>query len=162
MNFNKQHDHPLEKISDFVDAVSEEMSNICDCYVPADHFGDMRLVCHKGSPNRVILQGRMIVIHTRNASELRVYLAQWVSAAPHVIVQGVQLVAENKCSVNLSELGDSKCMMSEAEMDIKQQNSGADNVPVVPVVLGIIIIVVLVAVTFMATCGILVLRKKKM
>ena len=97
----------------------------------------------------------MIIIHTRNASELMEYLAQWVSAAPHVIVQGVQLVAEKMCSVNLSKLGESKCMLSEAD-------SEAGNVPVVPIVLGIIIIVVLVAVTFMATCGILVLRKKKM
>ena len=131
------------------------MSNICDYYVPADHVGDMRLVCHEGGPNRVILQGRIKIIHTRNASELMEYSAQWVSAAPHVILQEVQLVAEKMCSVNLSKLGDSKCMLSEAD-------SEAGNVLVVPIVLGIIITVLLVAVTIMATCGILVLRKKKM
>ena len=155
----KQHDDPLGKISDFVDTVSEEMSKICNCYVPADHFGDMRLICSERSPNTVILQGKMIIIRTKNASELMEYLVQWVSAAPHVIVQGVQLVAEKNCSVKLSELGDSKCMMSKAELS---HNSEADKLSVVPIVLGIVITVVLVAVTIMATCGVLVLRKKKM
>ena len=166
-NSYKQHDDPLEKISDFVDTVSEEMSNICNCYVPADHFGDMRLVCHEESPNTVILQGRVIIIRTRNASELMEYLAQWVSAAPHVIVQGVQLVTAKNCSVKLSELGNYECMMSKAEMDMKQtklshNNSEADELPLVPIGLGIVSTVVLVAVIILATCGILVLRKKKM
>ena len=162
----KQHDDPLEKISDFVDTVSGEMSKICDCYVPIDHFGDMRLICSERSPNTVILQGRVIIIGTKNASELMEYLAQWVSAAPHVIVQGVQLVTAKNCSVKLSELGDSMCILDKAEMNMKQtelsHNSEADELPVVPIILGIVITVVLVAVTIMATCGILVLRKKKM
>ena len=69
------------------------------------------MICNEETPNSVVFQGRLVSTKGRNVSELMQDLTQWVATAPRVVVQGVQLVADPKCSIKLSELGDSKCVM---------------------------------------------------
>lgn len=150
----------MEKISQLAGTISGELSNICDCYVPTDYIGDRRIICSEDNPNKVIFQGRLISTHKRNATQLMEGLTQWVTTAPLVVVQGVQLVTEMDCSVELSELGDSKCVMTQEkkQMEVTQ----ADEVSILPIVLGITVTVVLLALILLTACSILVLRKKVM
>ena len=98
----------------------------------------------------------MISTHKRNVTELMQDLTQWVSTAPHIVVEGVQLVAEDHCSVKLSELGDSKCVVNQDQLS---QNAKASDPPIA-IVVGVAATVVLVALIVLTACGILVLRRK--
>ena len=121
------------------------------------------MICNEKTPNNVVFQGRLISIHGRNVSELMQDLTQWVSTAPHVVVQGVQLVAEMNCSIELSELGDSKCTVIQDKDHMKvSQDTNASDPPTVGIVAGGIATVMLLALIIVTVCGILVLRRKMM
>ena len=116
------------------------------------------MICNEETPNSVIFQGRLIRTNGRNVSELMQDLTQWVSTAPHVVVQGVQLVADTKCSTKLSDLGDSKCIMiqDEKQMEVSQANE----FPLVPIVAGTVVPFVLLVLIVLTACGIVLLRRK--
>ena len=75
-------------------------------------------------------------------------------------------MAEKDCSVKLSHLGELECVLGKQETEVKQtgvsQDSEADELPLIPIVLGTTVPVLLVALIIMATCGIFALRKKIM
>ena len=153
----------MGKITYIADKLSGELSKICDCYLPTDYIGDTRMICNEDNPNNVVLQGRLISIYGRSVSELMQDLTQWVSTAPHVVVQGVQLVAEMNCSIELSELGDSKCTVIQDKDHMKvSQDTNASDPPTVGIVAGGIATVMLLALIIVTVCGILVLRRKMM
>ena len=101
-------------------------------------------------PNTMIFQGIMVSTNDRNVSNMMEDLAEWVSTAPHVVVEGQQLVADKDCSVPLPELEDANCMKAKE----------AAQFPVVPIAAGAGILVLLVALTLLCVCAIIVQHKK--
>ena len=115
------------------------------------------MICNEETPNSVVFQGRLVSTKGRNVSELMQDLTQWVTTAPRVVVQGVQLVADPKCSIKLSELGDSKCVMIQ---DKEQAESSQADEPLVPIVTGITVPFVLLVLIVLTACGIIMMRRK--
>ena len=102
-------------------------------------------MCKPDMPNTMIFQGIMVSMNDRNVSDMMEDLAEWVSTAPHVVVEGEQLVADKDCSVQKPELEDANCMKAA---DVKETSQ----FPVVPMTagVGILVLVTLILLTLFA------------
>ena len=121
------------------------MSHICDCHISSNYIGYQGMVCEPDMPNTMIFQGIMVSMNDRNISNMMEDLAEWVSTAPHVVVEGQQLVADKDCSVQLPELEDANCMKAT---DVKETSQ----FPVVPITagVGILVLATLILLTLFA------------
>ena len=147
----KQHDDSQSKISDFVDTLSKQLSSTCKCHLSNDYIGDTRVLCSEDSQNTVVLQGRIIGTKDRNVFELEEDLKKWVAMAPHIVVQGVQLKTQINCSVQLFELGDSKCIIAKGSNPTYSPNE-ENSFPFYYVIAGVVIAVVLVGLSVLLVC----------
>ena len=139
----------MRKISAFASALSKQLSSTCKCHLSTDYIGDTRILCSEESQNTVVLQGRIIGTKDRNVLELEEDLKKWFATTPHIVVQGVQLEAEVNCSVQLSELGDSKCIANSTNLNVngtdpKQSTTEKESsFPIYYVVFGILGVIVI-------------------
>ena len=124
-----------------------------------DYIGDTRILCSEESQNTVVLQGRIIGTKDRNVLQLEDDLRKWVTTAPHVVVQGVQLKTQINCSVQLSELGDSKCITANGT-DPKYSPNEENSFPFYYIIVGVVVAVVLVGLSVLLVCCFLKQQKK--
>jgi len=103
------------------------------------------MVCKPDMPNTMIFQGIMVSMNDRNVSDMMEDLAEWVSTAPHVVVEGQQLVADKDCSVQLPELEDEICMKAADAKETSQ-------FPMAPIMAGagILVLATLILLTLFA------------
>ena len=132
-----------------------------------DYIGDTRILCSEESQNTVVFQGRIIGTKDRNVLQLEDDLRKWVTTAPHVVIQGVQLKAQANCSVQLSELGDSKCIITNGTdpnvngTDPKYSQTEENSFPFTYIVVGVVIAVVLVGLSVLLICCCILNQRKK-
>ena len=124
-----------------------------------DYIGDTRVLCSEESQNTVVLQGRIIGTKDRNVFELEEDLRKWVAMAPHVVVHGVQLKTQSNCSVQLFELGDSKCFIANSSNPTYSPTE-ENSFPFYYVIAGVVIAVVLMGVSVLLVCCFLKRHKK--
>jgi hypothetical protein len=103
------HQDSLDKVEEFIDQMSLELSKYCTCHIPVDNFAAERLICEQEDYSKVVFQGRLIVVEHKNTSDLQQNLKEWTATDPHIVIQGVQLEADPYCSVELTELRESEC-----------------------------------------------------
>ena len=105
-----QHDDSLEKLSDVTEQIVLQLTDSCECALTAEYIADRRLVCDPNEPEKVIFQGIIVSTPERNSTGFLPMLGLWVLNEPTIVVQGVQLKVESRCSVELANLGDTECV----------------------------------------------------
>ena len=125
-----------------------------------DYIGDTRILCSEESQNTVVFQGRIIGTKDKNVLQLKEDLRKWVATTPHIVIQGVQLKAQVNCSVQLSELGDSKCIITNGT-DPKYSQTEENSFPFTYIVVGVVIAVVLVGLSVLLICCCILNQRKK-
>ena len=141
-----QHDDSLEKLSDVTEQVVLQLTDSCECALTAEYIADRRFVCDQNEPEKVVFQGRIISTPERNSTDFLPMLGSWVLNEPTIVVQGVQLKVESRCSVELANLGDTECLQPPTDSVIGSVPgvAGAVGGVVVLVALAIIIVVTII------------------
>ena len=139
-----QHDDSLEKLSDVTDQIILQLTDSCECTLTTEYIADGRLVCDPNEPEKVIFQGRIISTPERNSTDFLPMLGLWVLNEPTIVVQGVQLKVESRCSVELADLGDTECLQPPT-------NSVIGSVPGVAGAVGGVLVLVALAVIIVVT-----------
>ena len=143
-----QHDDSLEKLSDVTEQVVLQLTDSCECALTAEYITDRRLVCDPNEPEKVIFQGRIISTPERNSTDFLPMLGLWVLNEPTIVVQGVQLKVESRCSVELADLGDTECVQPPTDSVIGSVPGvvGAVGGVLVLVALAVIVVVTVICV----------------
>ena len=139
-----QHDDSLEKLSDVTEQVVLQLTDSCECALTVEYITDRRLICDPNEPEKVIFQGRIISTPERNSTDFLPMLGSWVLNEPTIVVQGVQLKVESRCSVELGNLGDTECVQPPT-------NSVIGSVPGVAGAVGGVLVLVALAVIVVVT-----------
>ena len=142
-----QHDDSLEKLSDVTEQVVLQLTDSCECALTVEYIADGRLVCDINEPEKVIFQGRIISTPERNSTDFLPMLGLWVLNEPTIVVQGVQLKVESRCSVELANLGDTECVQPPTDSVI---GSGVP-VPGIAGAVGGILVLVALAIIIVVT-----------
>ena len=110
-----QHDDSLEKLSDVTEQVVLQLTDSCECALTVEYIADGRFVCNPNEPEKVIFQGRIISTSERNSTDFLPMLRLWKVNEPTIVVQGVQMTVVSRCSVELANLGEIKCVQLPRE-----------------------------------------------
>ena len=146
-----QHDDSLEKLLDVTEQIVLQLTDSCECALTVEYIADGRLVCDPNEPENVIFQGRIISTPERNSTDFLPMLGSWVLNEPTIVVQGVQLKVESRCSVELANLGDTECVQPPTDSVIG----------VAGAVGGVLVLVVLTVITVAAIICVKKLRRGK-
>ena len=125
-----QHDDSLEKLSDVTEQVVLQLTDFCECALTVEYIADRKLVCNQNEPEKVIFQGRIISTPERNSTEFLPILRLWKVNEPTIVVQGVQLKVESRCSVELANVGDTECGHGQLPTDSDQYPTDRVVVPI--------------------------------
>lgn len=144
-----QHDDSQEKLSDVTDQIVLQLTDFCECALTVEYIADERFVCDPNKPEKVIFQGRIISTSERNSTDFLPMLRLWKVNETTIVVQGVQLTVESRCSVELADLGDIRCghLPTESVMvsnfPVPEEKSNFPVVVVAGAVGGVLVLVVL-------------------
>ena len=144
-----QHDDSLEKLSDVTEQIVLQLTDSCECALTVEYIADGRFVCDPNKPEKVIFQGRIISTSERNSTDFLPMLRLWKVNEPTIIVQGVQLTVESRCSVELANLGDIRCghlpteSVVASNFPVPEERSGFPVLGVAGAVGGVLVLVVL-------------------
>ena len=144
-----QHDDSLEKLSDVTGQIVLQLTDSCECTLTVEYIADGRFVCGPNKPEKVIFQGRIISTSERNSTDFLPMLRLWKVNEPTIIVQGVQLTVESRCSVELANLGDIRCghlpteSVVASNFPVPEERSGFPVLGVAGAVGGVLVLVVL-------------------
>ena len=153
-----QHDDSLEKLSDVTEQIVLELTDSCECALTVEYIADGRLVCDPNEPENVIFQGRIISTSERNSTDFLPMLGSWVLNEATIVVQGVQLKVESRCSVELANLGDTECVQPPTDSVI---GPGFPVPGVAGAVGGVLVLVVLAVIIVGAIICVQKLRRGK-
>lgn len=157
-----QHDDSLEKLSDVTDQIVLQLTDFCECALTVEYIADERFVCDPNKPEKVIFQGRIISTSERNSTDFLPMLRLWKVNEPTIVVQGMQLTVESRCSVELADLGDIRCghLPTESVMvsnfPVPEEKSNFPVVVVAGAVGGVLVLVVLAVIVV----GVIICVKK--
>ena len=140
-----QHDDSLEKLSDVSEQIVLQLTDSCECALTVEYIADRRLVCDPNEPEKVIFQGRIISTPERNSTDFLPMLGSWVLNEPTIVVQGVQLKVESRCSVELANLGDTECVQPPTN-SVVSGVAGAVGGVLVLVALAVIVVVTVICI----------------
>ena len=144
-----QHDDSLEKLSDVTGQIVLQLTDSCECTLTVEYIADGRFVCDPNKPEKVIFQGRIISTSERNSTDFLPMLKLWKVNEPTIVVQGVQLTVESRCSVELANLGDIRCghlpteSVVASNFPVPEERSGFPVLGVAGAVGGVLVLVIL-------------------
>ena len=144
-----QHDDSLEKLSDVTEQIVLQLTDSCECTLTVEYIADGRFVCDPNKPEKVIFQGRIISTSERNSTDFLPMLKLWKVNEPTIVVQGVQLTVDSRCSVELANLDDIRCghlpteSVVASNFPVPEERSGFPVLGVAGAVGGVLVLVVL-------------------
>ena len=144
-----QYDDSLEKLSDVTEQIVLQLTDSCECALTVEYIADGRFVCDPNKPEKVIFQGRIISTSERNSTDFLPMLRLWKVNEPTIVVQGVKLTVESRCSVELANLGDIRCghlpteSVVASNFPVPEERSGFPVLGVAGAVGGVLVLVVL-------------------
>ena len=109
------------KISDISSAVSNAVTQLCQCHYQPRFLVDGRLLCSVDK-NEVIFQSQLLTTNNKTAEDIRNLTQQWVFTEPLLSINNKTYLLDPYCSIVLDELGDTLCDAisptdSEADID---------------------------------------------
>lgn len=118
----------MEKIEDFIQQISIEISKTCECHIPVEHFAEERLICEPSRSDKVVFQSKLVITEDKGTDEIMSTIDLWTTMKPHIVVQGVQLNVDYNCSVELDELGNGECISTTTPGTTTPDSSSSETV----------------------------------
>ena len=98
------------KFEDITSAVLERLSTSCvDCGIDSDIIDRQSFSCYPESPTYVTYRARMQGTPETDSGSLISLIQEWVSGGASIIVTGVLMTVDSKCSVAISSLSEGEC-----------------------------------------------------
>ena len=145
------------KLEDITREVVEKVVALCpECDFTVTSIDKQSFSCYPDSPSFVTYQARLEGTSLTDSDNFMSLIEQWVMGGASVIVTGVLMKVDSKCSVKISNLSEDECLMKPA---IAQSVSPSPTTPMMPkeqdssslstilTVVGIIVIVAIIAIT---------------
>lgn len=140
-----------------------------DCYVNDGNIEKRSFSCNPESPLHVIYRARLEGTSARGSSYLITLLEDWVRGGAGIVVSGVLMKVDQKCSVAITSLSDEECiapttgpstpnMTDSTGGSTPDESSSISNTLTVVIVLVVLIIAISIIVLIVV---ILVLRNRR-
>ena len=101
-----------EKLEDITSAVLKELTESCaECGISNDVIDEQSFACFPESPTHVTFRARLRGSSETDSGSLISLLESWVSGGATIIVTGVLMTVDAKCSVAISSLSEGECSM---------------------------------------------------
>ena len=158
----------------------EKLSALCpDCGVTQAIIDKQAFLCYPESPSYVTYRARLEGTSEVESGRLISLIGQWVADGSGIIVNGVVMKVDPKCSVAISDLGEEECIpvrpivlmptpiptiSMEVTDDVNERTvSGQDDQPKtlkLTTTIGVIVVVVVLIITIVII-AVLVLRNRR-
>ena len=149
----------------------EKLSALCpDCGVTQAIIDKQAFLCYPESPSYVTYRARLKGTSEVESGHLISLIEQWVGDGSGIIVNGVVMKVDPKCSVAISDLGEEECIpIPSPSMEVNNEPavSGQDDKTqssTLPTMIGVIVVVVVLIITIGTTIiiiAVLVLRNRR-
>ena len=105
-----------QKLEDITSAVLEELTDSCaECGISSDIIDRQSFSCFSESPTHVTFRARLGGSSETDSGSLISLLESWVSGGATIIVTGVLMTVDAKCSVAISSLSEGECSMTTTQ-----------------------------------------------
>ena len=111
-----------EKIQDITNALTSELSTLCQCQLMSGIFDDKRLICFHESSNSVTFQAQISGTADMDSETFVALIENWVATKPTIHVLGALLRVGEECTMTVTELSGGVC----SEVDTQTQEDGSD------------------------------------
>ena len=98
------------KLEIITSAVLEQLTIMCtECGITSDIIDTPSFACFPESPTSVTYRARLLGTSETDSGSLISLIEEWVSGGAGIIMTGVLVTVDTKCSVALSSLGEGEC-----------------------------------------------------
>ena len=172
------------KLGEITREVVEKLRALCpDCGVTQAIIDKQAFLCYPESPSYVTYRAKLEGTSEVESGRLISLIGQWVADGSGIIVNGVVMKVDPKCSVAISDLGEEECIpvhpivlmptpistiSMEVTNDVNERTvSGQDDQPktlTLTTTIGVIVVVVVLIITIATTIviiAVLVLRNRR-
>ena len=135
---------PLPQVSaayqNITNTVLEELTDMCPhCGITNDVIDKQLFACFSESPTYVTYRARLGGISETDSGSLISLIEEWVSGGASIIVAGVLMTVDSKCSVAISSLSEGECLTSDSSAS-SCSDTGA-------IIAGVVVIILIIAIT---------------
>ena len=136
------------KLEIITSAVLEQLTIMCtECGITSDIIDTPSFACFPESPTSVTYRARLLGTSETDSGSLISLIEEWVSGGAGIIMTGVLVTVDSKCSVAISSLGEGEC-----------QPSTTDNTAAI--IGGVVAVILIIAITFAVVAIIMTLILK--
>ena len=130
------------KLNDITSALVQNIIQLCECRLSAEHITDGAFQCFESSDQQVTFRARLHATVKVTSSQLVAYLEAFANQADSTIaVQGLRLNVDRSCSVVINSFGDPQCTT-----ETTAENTAAIVGGVVPVIVVIAITIIIITI----------------
>ena len=105
------------KLEIITSAVMEQLTIMCtECGITSDIIDTPSFACFPGSPTYVTYRARLLGTTETDSGSLISLIEEWVSGGAGIIMTGVLVTVDSKCSVAISSLGEGECQPSTTDI----------------------------------------------
>lgn len=143
--------NPIGKTTDVAQAISEQITQMCDCEYSESFIDNGQFFC-SNSREQVIYQAQLLTTDRKTVEEIRNLIQEWVLTKPFVTIDGQSYQLDPHCSVVIREIGDLSCDPTVSALLPPRSSSGGHLVGysvgiilVLSLVVGTIILAMIIA-----------------
>ena len=136
------------KLEIITSAVLEQLTMMCtECGITSDIIDTPSFACFPESPTSVTYRARLEGTSETDSGSLISLIEEWVRGGAGIIMTGVLVTVDTKCSVAISSLGEGEC-----------QPTTTDNTAAI--IGGVVAVIFIIAITFAVVAIIMTLILK--
>ena len=141
------------RLGDITSAVLEQLIRSCaECGITNDIIDKPSFAWYPESPSSVTYRARLEGTSETNSTALISLIEEWVSDGASIIMTGVLMTVDPKCSVTISSLSEEECSSTlTPTTDVGGNVSTPNTLPIVGGVVAVILIITIAVVIIIMT-----------
>ena len=141
------------RLGDITSAVLEQLTRSCaECGITSDVIDKPSFACYSESPSSVTYRARLDRTSETDSGSLISLIEEWVSGGPSIIVTGLLITVDPKCSVAIPSLSEGECSLTLTyTTDGGESVSTPNTVPIIGGVVAVILIITIAVVIIIMT-----------
>ena len=144
-------------MKDFTDAILNQLTASCaECGITNDIIDMQSFRCFPDSPSHVTYRARLQGTSETDSGSLISLIEKWVSNGADIIVTGLIMTVDTKCSVQISSFGEEECSEiaiphstppSTVDSTLNPDPSTGNTVSPGAIIGGIVAVILIIAIT---------------
>ena len=141
-------------MGNITNAVLEGLSILCaECGITNDIIDKQSFFCFPGSPTYVTYRARLEGTSETDSGSLISLIEEWVSNGSNIIVTGVLMTVDSKCSVTISSLSEGVCSTTTESTTITTDST------ISVITGGVVAVIFIIALTVAAVVAVALIMK---